>query len=306
MRSKLVEEPLDRLIGALAATQHGVVSLAQLIDLGLSRHQVQRRVQAGRLHRIHRGVYAVGHRMLSRQGRLMAAVLACGEGAALSHRPAAAHWNLLRWSGVPEVSVPSPGGRAKREGFTVHRAALAAEEVSILAEIPVTSVARTLVDCASVLTLERLELAIAEAEKQHLFDQSAVERVFELHPRLRGRAALNQLLAKWQDVTPELRTKLERGMYRICRLHGLPRPAANVQVEGYTADFYWEEAGLIVETDGWDTHGTRASFEDDRFRDARLTAAGFKVVRFTYWQVTREPGYVAGILRSLLPSSAAR
>jgi very-short-patch-repair endonuclease len=245
------EEPArpDALVAELAAKQHGVVTMDQLLACGMSRSGIARQVKAGRLHRIHRGVYAVGHKRLTFEGRCMAAVLACGEGAVASHRAAGALWGTLLPSPGPiDVTVPSHGGRERRRGIVIHRSiTLAPDQVTRRRNIPLTHRAGTLQDLRRVLPRE-----------QH---RNAVRRALDL--RLDVAAAL--------DVDPDLtRSELERIFLRLCRSHSLPSPEVNVRLGEYEVDFLWREPRVIVETDSFSHHGTRAAFESDRARDARL------------------------------------
>jgi very-short-patch-repair endonuclease len=268
----------DALIAQVAARQHGVISLAQLHELGLSRSGIARRVQSGRLHRIHRGVYAVGHGRLTFEGRCMAAVLACRDGAVASHRSAGALWGILPPSPGPiEITVPSYGGRRKQRGIVVHRSmTLTASDTTRRRGIPVTCPARTLQDLRRVLSAEQLQKATRKA----------------LDLRLDVAAAL----APEPDLT---RSELERRFLRLCRSHALPSPEVNARVGPYEVDFLWRDLRLVVETDGFRHHGSRAAFEADRARDARLQAGGYRVLRLTYRQLRDDPDAVVSLLREV-------
>jgi very-short-patch-repair endonuclease len=284
----------DEAIGALAGGQHGVVALRQLLDLGLSRAAVEGRVRRKRLLPLHRGVYAVGHPALTWRGHLVAAVLACGEGALASHRAAGALHGLVR-SGRIEVTAPRE--RRPRPGITVHRSRLTHEDDrSLIAAVPVTSVARTLVDLADVLSEERLAKAIHQAEILRVFDLSALERAQERAGGRRGRHRLTRVLTAYRPEPHLIRSEAERRLKQLCESHSLPRPQFNVTVHGYEVDAYWPEHRLVVELDSWTHHGTRAAFERDRKRDADLHAAGITTVRFTHEQVTRREGWAASRL----------
>jgi very-short-patch-repair endonuclease len=276
VRRKSATASPDRLIARIAARQHGVISLAQLIGTELSDSTIRRRVKASRLHRIHRGVYAVGHRGLSNEGWWMAAVLACGEGAVLSHWAAGALWQLLPPPSQIDVTVPGNGGRKRRNGFVVHRSRTLRTEDRLIREgIPVTTPARTLADLRAVLPREEFNEAVRKAELRRL----------AVGPVLEG------------DRT---RTKLETRFLALCRRHRLPEPEVNIQIGPDEVDFLWPVERLVVEVDGWDTHRTRAAFESDRARDARLSVLGYRVIRFTWRQVTGEPRAVAATARRLL------
>jgi hypothetical protein len=277
--------PLDARIAALAARQHGVLSRAQLRDLRLGDEAIRQRMARGRLHRIHRGVYSVGHPVLTGEARWLAAVLACGPGAVLSHRSAAALWNIQpSASTLIDVTVPARCGR-RRPGIRVHRSRrLGEDEVTRRQGIPVTSVARTLLD------IQAGPKEIEAAEQRRLFDLTSLQAAVQGNP---GRRKVEV------DGEPAFtRSGLEHAFLALCE--GLPQPRVNAWVGAYEVDFLWPEHRLIVETDGRETHGTRAAFERDRARDAQLTARGFRVVRFTYKQVVYDPTGVATLLGELL------
>jgi len=293
----------DRRIAVLAARQYGVVSLDQLRAAGLGRGAIAHRVRQGRLHPIHRCVYAVGHTRLSCDGRRLAATLACGEGALLSRRDAADHWSLLRWSArTVDVTVPSLAGRSSRPGIRVHRSLLSDSERARHRGIPVTSVPRTLIDIAEIVSAASLARAVEQADALSLFDLGDMRAALARHPTRRGSGRVAAVLEGWRDDTLT-RSELEAMFLAICASQGLAPPAMNVRVEGQEVDFLWAGSRLVVETDGRRTHGTRAAFERDRARDARLTVAGYRVVRFTYRQVVHEPSLVAETLRALGLSS---
>jgi len=276
---------VDVAIARLASSQHGVISAAQLLVLGLTRQATAQRVRSGRLHRIHRGVYAVGHARLSNEGRWMAAVLAGGEGAVLSHRAAAELWRLLTpRRAETDVTVPGHGGRRQRPGIRLHRSAtLTQQETTRRNGIPVTSPARTLVDLRVCATPDELSRARRQAE----FFGYRIE------------AADSKPIAV-------ARNELERRFLRLCQRHHLPRPLVNAPMGGYEVDFLWPQAKLVAETDGYDAHSGRASFEYDHRREAKLAAAGYEVLRFTWHQVLDEPAEVVAALRArLIPALPA-
>jgi hypothetical protein len=237
-------------------------------------------------------VYAVGHEALTGEGRWLAAVFACGPDAVLSHRSAAALWGI-RPSSAPtiDVTVPSRTGRARRAGIVIHRTArLAESETTKHRGIPTTTVARTLVELKDVLPERAVKTAIEEAERLRLFDLASLYAVVERNP---GRARVEI------EAEPAFtRNDLERRVLDICA--GLPRPIVNSRLGDYEPDFLWREQRLIVETDGRETHATRAAFERDRARDAELTADGYRVVRFTWRQVRDEPDRIVELLSRLL------
>ena len=292
MREGFVEEDL----AALAERQHGVVARRQLLALGLGPAAIGRRVDAGRLHAIHAGVYSVGHPLLSVYGRWMAAVLACGPAAALGYASCAALWDLRR--GVPtviEVVVPSAGGRA-RAGLRIHRhPGLATEEVRTERGIRVTTPARTILDYA----------ARDQAEKQELTDYPALDAIARAHPRHRGSTRLRRTLAAYEAGTTTTRSDLEKAFLALCERYGLPRPLVNVPLCGMTVDFVFPAERVAVETDSWTWHRGRTAFERDRERDAILAAAGYTTLRFTDRQLDLAPRTVVKALTAALQRRAA-
>jgi hypothetical protein len=303
-RDQCVELPLDAQIAALADRQHGVVALHQLQLLGLSKSAVSRRARSGRLHRIHRAVYAVGRSKLTGRGHWMAAVLACGPNAALSHRSAAGLWGLRPDNrSKSDVALPSPSARAK-PAIEVHRSVtLTAEDVTRVDGIPCTTVARTLVDLGDVVPPRAVERAVEQADVLRLFDLRDVERAIACAGRRRGSGLLASVLEDLQGPTLTA-SDLEEAFLKLCRDAGLPTPEVNVWMtlpDGTPAkiDFLWRPARLVVETDGHRFHRTRQSRERDTRRDVLLRLAGFEPVRFTGRQVAREKEWVTRTLLAL-------
>ena len=294
----------------MAECQHGVVSLPQLTGFGLLPSAVRERVGSGRLHRIHRGVYAVGYPLLTARGHWMAAVLACGDGSALSDSSAASLWGL-REGGGSRIDVTAPRRTARtRAGIRVHwRPSLAAVDVAVCDRIPCTSVARTLLDLASVISPSALEKACDRAEQLRLFDGRAIEELLARVPGARGTRRLREVLSELDPQGPETRTEIERLMLALCRTHSLPQPVVNGWIQlngnGFEPDFLWPEAKLIVETDGYKTHRTRKAFEADRRRDQLLAEAGYLTLRFTWRQLTEEPDRVARTIGAVLKRSVS-
>jgi REase_MTES_1575/Transcriptional regulator, AbiEi antitoxin len=298
--------PVDLEVGELAQRQHGVVAHRQLTDIGLSPSAIRRRLGLGRLHPVHRGVYAVGHSGLSGHGRWIAAVLACGPSALLSHGTAAALWAIISSSSA-QIHVVAARTRNGRRGIVLHRPRyLPEEDRAVVDGIPVTSVARTLVDLAGVLPGQRLKHAVDEAERLQLFDLRAVERVMHRGHARRGLPALRAVLDDYLGPPPLTRSELERRFLELCRDAGLPMPQVNVLVAGIVVDMVWHESRLVVELDGHSYHRTRKAFEDDRIRDATLQAAGYRVIRITHRRLEREPAGVVELLRVLLSPSPER
>jgi hypothetical protein len=275
----------DREVAAIADAQHGVVARAQLVEVGLTRREIGEWVVSGRLIRLHRGVYAVGHERLRAQGRWMAAVLASGDGAVLSHQDAAALWELRQvGSGAIHVTVPGHAGRKRRAGIRLHRSSTLAEnDVTTREGIPVTTVERTIIDLARVVRRDVLEEVLHGAGERGIVDFAPL--------RAANPASLKALLGAY-DPAPT-RSALERAFLRICSDHGIERPEVNAIVEGYLVDFVWRERKLIVEVDGYRFHRAPSRFESDRERDAELGARGWRVRRFTWRQVEERPGWVA-------------
>lgn len=272
-----------------------MVARAQLVELGLGGDAIQWRVKRGRLYRVHRSVYAVGHLALTRNGRFMAAALACGEGAALSHISAAVLWGLLEDRGA-RIHVTAEG-RRRVPGVVVHTAGLEGERVRRRG-IVVTTPARTLVDLADTVPRRWVERAFDEAEYLGL-DYEGVEA---RHGR-RGSGRLAFVLAVHRPGTTRTRSGLEgleERFLKLCDDHGLPRPEVNVEIEGFECDFVWRDARLVVETDGGQAHGTRRARERDPRRDARLMAAGWRVWRLPREQVVQRAGDTAAQLWALV------
>lgn len=299
--------PLDLALADLARRQWGVVSLAQLRALGIGARGVQHRARSGRLRRVHRGIYAVGGAVLPREGRWLAAVLASGDRAVLSHVSAAVHWNLLQYD-APKPEVTAPASRHRVPGIRLHRSrSLDAQDTTHHEGIPVTTVHRTLLDIAADAPEHHLERALAQAERVLLYDHTAITEAIARANGHRGAGRLAKAIASDPQWT---RSELERRLRKLARQHGLPQPHSNHTLDapdhpGLEADFYFPTHRLVVETDGWDTHKTRQAFEDDRAKDAALTAAGYKVLRFTWRQLRDDPHTVADRLNAVLSYSAA-
>ena len=289
------DTPIDRLVAALAARQHGVVEHEQLRGLGLTPSAIARRVRAGRLHPLHVGVYAVGHPKVSAAGRRLAAVLACGRGALASHETAGDLWNIRPSASARiHVTVPTTAGR-KRPGIIVHRTTtLRDEHVASVDGIPVTSVSRTLADLARTLDAASLRKTIERADRLNLLDVSALPTTKRLQRALAE--------AHFGD----LRSDLESDFLAVCRAHDIRTPETNVLLEGHTVDFLWREERLVVETDGWEHHHDRAAVRRDHRRDAALARAGFLVLRYTHHEVNHDPGTPAGEVRAFLAQRKPR
>jgi hypothetical protein len=290
----------DAAVAQIAFAQHGVVTYAQLRDAGLGVGAINLRVRNGRLHRLHRGVFALGHTRLTREGRWLAAVLALGEGAVLSHISAAALWGIRHSASTRiHVTVPTNAGRRRRPGVVVHRSLkLGPADVDQHDAIPVTSVSRTLLDLAGMLTPTRLERAVEQSLALRLFDLRAVEAVLAANPRRRGAATLAEIVHRIHDEPTLTRRELEKLMLDLCAAHGIERPEVNAVADDSEVDFLWRTRRIVVETDGLQWHGTPQAMRRDRERDERLTVLGYRVVRFTYRRVVDEREAVAATLRA--------
>jgi very-short-patch-repair endonuclease len=297
MRDQSTEVPVDGRLATLAGRQHGVVTHAQLIDLRVSGSAIGVWSKRGRLHRVHRGVYAVGHLALTRRGRFMAAVLAAGDGAALSHFSAAVLWGILDDRGQPIHVTAAKKRRVK--GVVVHESPLEGERLR-RDGIVVTTPARTLVDLADVVRKQRtLERAFDEAEYLGLDWQPAAPR----HGR-RGTGVLAAVLAVHEPGTTRTLSEFEERFLAFCDCHGFRRPEVNASIEGYLCDFVWRRERLIVETDGKRAHGTRRARRRDPVRDADLQIAGWRVVRVTWGRLVREQDALRRQLETMLATPA--
>ena len=287
----------DEGLAALATEQGGAVSRAQLRGLGFSAREVDYRVQRSRLHRVHRGVYAVGHRTLTPHGRLVAAVLACGPGAVVSHRSAADLHGLLSSSSARhEVTTAT---HRRPPGVRTHRCVLRDEDVTTVDGVPVTTVARTLLDLAGAVPGRLLERAIDQAEVLRVLDLRAVDAVLA-RGHGRSTATLRNALAHHRPGAARTQSPLEDRLLALVRRERLPPPLVNTRVAGLRVDLHWPAQRLVVEADGAAFHHTRAGFEQDRLRDAALQIAGHRVLRVTHAELHRDPVAVAGRIRALL------
>lgn len=283
----------------LAARQHGVVSSRQLTALGYSRDAISHAAHTGRLHRIHRGVYAVGHKSLTWEGRCLAAALSCAPDAVASHLSAAWLWGLLA-SRPGTFHVTAATRRHARKLIEVHYAPLADEDRVVCDGIPATSVARTLLDYAGMATDTGLERALERSEERGLFDLRAVEALLARAGGHRGAGRLRRALAIYRDDPSFTRSKLERRFRELVRRSGLPMPSANAWVGEYEVDAYWSAERFGVELDVYETHGTRAAFERDRLRQENLKLKGIETIRITGLRLDREPTAVIERISTLL------
>lgn len=273
-----------------------MLTLRQLLGLGLTPDAVAHRLATGRLHRVHTGVYAVGRRELAREGQLMAAVLRCGQNAVLSHESAAELWEIRRRRDPIEISVPA-AARPRPTGITLHRRiSLDTVHIAHRHGLPLTSPICTLVDLATRLTPTHLERAVNEAVIRDLTNSEVLRAsVAGMRRRPGARALAKTLDARTLVLTDSV---LEQRFLPIARAAGLPRPLTQSQVNGFRVDFYWAELGLIVETDGLRYHQTPAQQAKDRLRDQAHTAAGLTTLRFTHDQIVHAHGQVERTLRA--------
>jgi very-short-patch-repair endonuclease len=295
---------LDRLIASLAERQHGVVEHGQLIALGATPREIDHRLRRGSLHALHRGVYAVGHPVVSQRGRWIAAVLAAGPEALLSHRAAAALWGI-RQSRALEVTA---GRRVRRPGIVVHRRAIAADERAVVDGIPVTSAARTLLDLAAILPRGPLERAIHEAEVRRLGGPLSLDDLLARHPGRRGTRALREILATRSLGLNVPRNDFEQLFVTALERAGLPRPEVNARLEvagrAFEVDALWREHRVVVELDGRETHDTTDRFHTDRERDRILAAAGWRTARVTHRHLTTDERGVTADVAAILGAPA--
>jgi very-short-patch-repair endonuclease len=274
---------------ALATRQHGVVSTAQLRELGYTRQAASQANGVGRLHRIHRGVYAVGHTDLTHHGRVMAQILASAPSVA-SHWTAAWLWGLTRTN--TSIHLTATTRRHPRRGFRVHYANLAPEDVCVAAAIPLTSLARTTLDLAPLVDAKRLERFFSRAEELGAFDLGDFESLLARTAGHHGHAPLNRALRLYRPDLAVTRSALERTFRALVAAHHLPAPAMNHIVGPYEIDAYWQNERFGVELDVFATHGSRLSFESDRRRSDDLLALGVEITRFTDLRLEREPQQV--------------
>jgi very-short-patch-repair endonuclease len=281
----VVSGSVDRAIATVATRQSGVISRGQLLRLGLERKAIDYRLTTGRLIPIHRGVYAVGHEAVSDRGRVIAALLAAGPHAVASHRTAAALLNLI--PSMPAVLDVTSHSRARRSrsGLIVHETR-SPPPTERRQGIPVTAPLRTLADLARTRPKHEVERATTEALVVRLVTQHEVDTIVDTQPA-------------------PTRLELERRMLTLLRDAGLPEPRVNHPIGPYVVDFAWLERRVLVETDGYATHGHRTAFENDRARDAALQVQGYTVLRFTWRQVTEQPFKVAAQVAQVLSRGSA-
>jgi very-short-patch-repair endonuclease len=293
----------ERAVARLAGTQHGVVTRKQLLELGWSRDAVENRLKAGRLHALHRGVYLLGHAAPPPHAREMAALLACGPGAVISHHSAAYVLELLPSPADLRVIDVTVGARHRgsRPRIRLHRPAHALDprDISAMHRIPITKPARTLVDLAGSAESRDVERALAQAFARRMVNRAALDATLTRAGRARGVARLRRLLDR--DGEPALtRSEAEDRLLDLVRRARLPYPAVNVRVSRFEVDFLWRAQRLVVEVDGFQFHSSRSAFERDRARDAELHAHGFRVMRLTWRRIAEEPEATVALLAQAL------
>lgn len=280
--------PRDADIAAVAGRQHGAVSAQQLIGMGLTPRAIEARLACGRLHRLHRGVYAVGHRSLTVRGWRMAAALRGGPGTVISHRAAGSEWGLRRWNGKPSITVPK--WRPPNDRIEMHSSALPADERTVLDGIPITSVPRTLLDLATILDADALLRAVNEAEVRRLADPLSLPALLERHRGERGTGALRRVLESAGYGRGITREMLEELFAKLVGRYRLPHPELNAPIHVgdrfFEADCLWREQRLIVELQGARFHGTAAAMARDAERARRLLLAGWQIVPVTWSQLS--------------------
>ena len=301
MTDKRATPPIDLLIARLASRQHGVVSAQQLAELGLSRETISRLVRIGRLHRLHRGVYAVGHTALRWEAAYVAAVMVAGEGAALSHASAAAWWGIRpRPSGNVHITVPTTNGRKRHRHLTIHRSRnLPPHEITTRDGLIVTTVARTLLDYTNTAPRHLADRAVEVAVSRRLVG-AEVHDVMRAHPNAPGGATLKALLLEHGDHGNWRQSDFEAYIVDLCRTHGIPLPQTNVPLLGAVVDAYWPDHRVVAEPDGMTWHGTRAAARRDRRNDGDRMANGITTVRVTDEQAQQDGRAVAAAINGAM------
>ncbi len=296
-RSQSLTQRADRVIAALAGRQRGVVARGQLLRAGVTGRQIKRRRTAGRLHEVHRGVYLVGHTVAPRLAFETAALLACGPRAVLSHRTAAALWELFPYPAKERVCVTVPPGHgAARPNLRIHRTVLDPRDVRRRDDLAVTSPPRTILDLSTALADDDLERIVAEAHYRRLASERELIAQLERNPRKRGARRLRRVL-DLPGGPQRTRSPAERALLRLLRANGVTGFECNARICGYEVDFLWRDRRFAVEVDGYDAHSGRAAFERDRLKLATLQANGVRVMPVSGRRVERDPD---GVLDRLL------
>lgn len=284
----------------MATRQHGVVSIRQLESLGFTPAAVRREVAASRLHRLHRGVYAVGHERLTWHGYCLAAVLANSPAAVASHFSAGWLWGLLLNRPSGRFHVTSPNRRHPKPEFVMHHTSLADDDQALVEMIPVTSLARTQLDLAAKVSVERVCRFLARSEADETLDLRALESVLDRCGHHPGRGTLRTALDVYTPDLTTTRSSVERRFRDLAVKAGLPPPSMNYVIGGYELDAYWPDERFVVELEVYETHGDRASFEADPVRHEELLLIGIESIRVTGPRLEREPATVIERVRTLL------
>jgi very-short-patch-repair endonuclease len=301
------QSPLLQTALGLAARQHGVVARRQLLARGIPARTITRAIAIYRLFPVYSGVYVVGRPQLSREGALMAALLAAGDGAVLSRRTAAAAWGFLDHRGPIELVRDRRGGRRRArirvdvEGWwphlVVHQAReLASADVTKKRGLAVTSPARTLLDCSACLPEQRFRWAFMEADRLGLLDDEDLGRCAGFGQGRKGSVLFRQMVDRRIPDITEARSLLEAIALDLARRGEIPGPEVNRRTHAYRPDFRWPDAGVLVEADGYEFHRGREAFENDALRANRLKAEGWTVLRFTWRMLTERPDEVAAMI----------
>jgi len=295
--------PIEVLIGRLAEAQHGLVARWQLLEIGLSREQIFRRLRSGHFRPVYRGVYAVGHRPRTRSSRFMAAVLAAGVGAVLSQASAAAHHEIRGWGGGP-IHVTAPHRVRRDRRICAHQARLPADEIEVIDGIPTTGISRTLFDLAATAGAEVFHAALRQAEQRRILDTLTLADLLERYPRRHGAPIVRAALESKRYRGVRTRSGLEDGFLAFLDARGLPLPDVNTFIEAggctYEADCAWRDRHVVAELDHPYTHSDDEAFENDRLRDRRLLLAGWRTIRITQQQLQTDPDGLERDLRQLL------
>jgi very-short-patch-repair endonuclease len=294
----------DLALARLARRQYGVAARWQLLSAGWSKEEIDWRIRTGRLHPLHAGVYAVGHRLIPKQGWMMAAILASEPEAVLSHRSAAALWELRGYSeGAVQVTMPRKSTSSKQ--IRRHFSLVPDDERTVHEGIPVTSAARTVLDLAATESMDAVEAMLREVEFRRRWGPLSLWDLVERYPGKRGVRKVRVALERVKEE-PEghRRSRLEERFAPFLRRFHLPQPRFNDWIllgsKRYQVDCHWPGTNQIVELDGWEGHSTRSAFRSDRGRDRRLRVAGYSVTRLTWNQLDDEPELIAADLRALL------
>ncbi len=308
MRQPLPRGAVWRRVAAIADAQHGTVAFVQIIDIGISAAAIARAVADGFLTVLHRGVYAFGHSRLRTEGRWMAAVLAGGADAALTHTDGLQLRGIVQ-SNAARIHITvtrKTGGAHRRQGLVIHRCKLDPCDRDVVDGIPTTTVARALLDFAEIARGRQLDRALDEAYKRQLLDLDAA---LDVLGRVRGRRGAKPLRRALEIYVPEPRrvnSWLEKHTLQLIRAAGLPMPQVNVHLNGHEVDLLWPEHRLVVELDSREHHDTPWAREEDDVRDTDHVVSGYRVMRFTYGRITREPDVVIALIREALTDRGTR